>query len=482
MVVSQLASMNVLRRSASAVALLEKQMQLIVSCRRPKLRGTARCHSTIPSTIHDNHPVASEQEHIIILGGGIAGLSTCHYLLRQTQQCKSARITLIDKNDDALPTSSSKSTSYEQQMCEQMHRAIPSRRNGNVLCPSLTVPWTTRSLWKEVFWPGLKSYLSSDESIKPPSISFDWPSLIMDRNMWSFGTHFLLQKLLFGRPEHQSNKSILEYNMKCLDDPSDELVQSIEYGRCAIGTKRLDGSIKDGDSSGDIGLFCRGLLDKLVTNNEDRLTVISGEDALQFEVKGDELQGVTTMDREGNRITRDADKIVVAMGGNSTPLCNDIRVPCPVYPAKGHLVTVSSEIDYKYNITLDGGVGYAAPMANVDSEGRRLYRLSGFVDFNPSITADHDRIEALIEAARVHLPDSKMIDASACHRPISADDRPLIGPSARYHNLYMCTGFGSRGWSIGLGSGKVLASQILDTSCDIDIEPYLPSRFSLGWK
>ena len=144
---------------------------------------------------------------------------------------------------------------------------------------------------------------------------------------------------------------------------------------------------------------------------------------------------------------------------------------------KGHLVTVASKVDCRYNITLDGGVGYAAPMAYVDSEGRRLYRLSGFVDFSPSKETDHNRVEALLDAARVHLPDVEMIDSSACHRPFSADDRPMIGPSARYHNLYLCTGFGSRGWSIGLGAGNLLACQMLGLPCGIDPEPYLPSRF-----
>lgn len=182
---------------------------------------------------------------------------------------------------------------------------------------------------------------------------------------------------------------------------------------------------------------------------------------------------------QGDRRTREADKIVVALGSNSSSLCRDIGVPCPVYPVKGHLATVSSKFDHRHNLTLDGGLGYAAPMAHVDSRGRRLYRLSGFVDFTPTRDADHDRIEALLDATRSHLPDLEMIDASACHRPISADDRALIGPAGdEFPNLYLATGFGSRGWTIGLGSGKLLASQMLGMPCDIDPTPFLPSRFS----
>ncbi|KAL7553511.1 hypothetical protein ACHAWF_016803 [Thalassiosira exigua] len=410
-------------------------------------------------------------EHIIIIGGGIAGLSTARYVLQNTQlhSKRSVKVTLIDKNEDTStnnPPSPSNTTPYEQQVCEQLHFSIPSRRNGNVLCPSLTTPWTTRS-FREMF--------GFTASASPP-VSFHWQSMMLDKNMWSFGTHFLLQKLLLGRPEHQSNKTILEYNMTCLDDASDDLVQSIDYGRWALGTKQLDGSIKDMDSSGDIGLFCRGLLNKLRSYG-DRFVLISGEEATKVEVRGTMSQGVSSMDRNGNIITREADKVVVASGVNSSSLLASIDVPCPVYPAKGHLVTVASKIDCRYNLTLEGGIGFAAPMANVDSDGRRLYRLSGFVDFAPSVNPDHKRVEAQLNAARNHLPDLEMIDASACHRPISADDRPLIGPSVKYPNLYLCTGFGSRGWSIGLGSGKLLSSLLLGLPCEIDPAPYLPSRF-----
>ena len=124
-------------------------------------------------------------QRIIIIGGGIAGLSTARYLLHHTEHDKSATITLIDKNyvESSPGASSSIPSSYEEQMlCQQPHLSIPSRRNGNVLCPSLTVPWTTRSLWKETFLPGLKCLISSSES-SVPSITFEWSSLLMDRKM-----------------------------------------------------------------------------------------------------------------------------------------------------------------------------------------------------------------------------------------------------------------------------------------------------------
>jgi hypothetical protein len=88
--------------------------------------------------------------------------------------------------------------------------------------------------------------------------------------------------------------------MKCLDDPLDALVQSIEYGRCATGTQLVDGSIIAGDSSGDIGLFCVGLLNRLMNTSFDnggKLTMIPGEEASMLHVNDGVLRGVTTIDQ-----------------------------------------------------------------------------------------------------------------------------------------------------------------------------------------
>ncbi len=278
--------------------------------------------------------------------------------------------------------------------------------------------------------------------------------------------------------------------MRCLDDPSDSLVQSINYGRFAQGTRLVDGTVVEGDSSGDVGLFCRGLLNRLQIEYGDRFIVRSEESVESLVLDGCHDSGnneqqhhdsatisaAVTVDRNGIKSTIHADQFVIAMGNNSRLLCDSIHVPCPIYPVKGHLVTISSSDDLKYNVTLANGIGYAAPMDH-KVNGRRLYRLSGFVDFTSTKEPDDHRIEALVDAAKVHLKDVKVIDVSACHRPFSADDRPIIGSAAGFGNVYLCTGFGSRGWSIGLGSGSLLASLILGLPCNIDPEPYLPRRF-----
>ena len=449
--------------------------------------------AALQNTVSRGFSTAAEQHNIIILGGGIAGLSTARYLLRHTESHSNVKITLIDRNDIVDGINIQPSLSYAEQQSEYPHFCTPSRRNGNVLCPSLTIPWTTRSLFSEAIMPALKSFLFSPggtaNSVNRPAITFDWANIIFDRNIHSFAMHYFIQKWIRTAPKrYQCNKSILQYNMRCLDDPSDTLVQSINYGRFAKGTKLVDDTIVEGDSSGDVGLFCRGLLSKLNCEYSDRFAIRSGESIERLLLAKDRndrrndargIDAVVTIDKNGIKTKIKGDQFVVAMGNESRPLCDKIKVPCPIYPVKGHLVTISSSVDYVHNITLPGGIGYAAPMDH-KVRGRRLYRLSGFVDFTSDREPDQDRIDALIDLAKVYLDDVELIDASACHRPLSADDRPIIGPSPSFSNLHLVTGFGSRGWSVGLGSGSLLASLMLGLPCDIDPAPYLPSRFGTG--
>lgn len=129
----------------------------------------------------NSFPTHPKYNHITIVGGGIAGLSTARYLLHHDNRIN---VTIIDKFTE-IPNAKSYST-YDKQQIDLLHYNIPSRRNGNVLCPSLTVPWTTRSLWSEVFLPFLKSYFVKEKDlIRPQTISFDVPALLGDRSMVS---------------------------------------------------------------------------------------------------------------------------------------------------------------------------------------------------------------------------------------------------------------------------------------------------------
>ena len=62
-------------------------------------------------------------------------------------------------------------------------------------------------------------------------------------------------------------------------------------------------------------------------------------------------------------------------------------------------------------------------------------------------------------------------------RPVSVDGIPIIGQT-RLSNLYLNTGHFHLGWTLAVGSGKVLADTITSQPTEIDAEAYGPQRFS----
>jgi D-amino-acid dehydrogenase len=54
-------------------------------------------------------------------------------------------------------------------------------------------------------------------------------------------------------------------------------------------------------------------------------------------------------------------------------------------------------------------------------------------------------------------------------RPMTPDGTPIIGKTP-YDNLFLNTGHGTLGWTMGLGSGKIISSIISEKKPEIDIE------------
>jgi len=61
-------------------------------------------------------------------------------------------------------------------------------------------------------------------------------------------------------------------------------------------------------------------------------------------------------------------------------------------------------------------------------------------------------------------------------RPTTADGVPIMGGTS-IKNLYLNTGHGHLGWSLAMGSGKIVADIINGNAPDINAEPYALTRF-----
>ncbi|CAM5204238.1 D-amino-acid dehydrogenase OS=Castellaniella defragrans OX=75697 GN=HNR28_001967 PE=3 SV=1 [Castellaniella defragrans] len=166
-----------------------------------------------------------------------------------------------------------------------------------------------------------------------------------------------------------------------------------------------------------------------------------------------------------------ADAYVLALGSFTPMMTRPLGVSCPVYPAKGYSATFSIR-DAK-----------AAPRVSlVDHEARivtaRLgdrLRVAGTVEIgNYSRALNTARCNQLVERARALFPsalDFDNVQFWSGLRPATPSSVPLIGRT-RLRNLYLNTGHGPLGWTMGAGSGRALADLVSDRSPGVDF-PFL---------
>ena len=171
-----------------------------------------------------------------------------------------------------------------------------------------------------------------------------------------------------------------------------------------------------------------------------------------------------------------ANHYVVALGSYSPLYLRPLGIRIPVYPAKGYSVTLPVTNEAK-----------APTMAITDDTlklvhsrlGDRL-RVAGTAEFD-RYNADIDplRAEAVLRGAMALFPeagDEAEAQFWAGLRPLTPDGAPVIGATP-ISNLFLNTGHGTLGWTLGCGSGQVIADIIGGHAPEIDVEALGMERF-----
>ncbi len=88
-------------------------------------------------------------------------------------------------------------------------------------------------------------------------------------------------------------------------------------------------------------------------------------------------------------------------------------------------------------------------------------------------------LRALAPRLAPALADAPLLAAQVCHRPVTADHLPLIGPVPGRRNAYVATGHGPWGILNAPATGEALAELILDgTPRHVDLRPFDPARLA----
>ena len=162
-----------------------------------------------------------------------------------------------------------------------------------------------------------------------------------------------------------------------------------------------------------------------------------------------------------------ADRVVVALGCASHELLATLGLYAPVYPVKGYSLTVpivdearaplSTVMDetYKVAVTRLGSRIRVGGMAELAGHDLRL---------NPRRRETLELVTQGLFAGAGDLPAASFWTGL---RPMTPDGTPILGRAPGWDNLLVNTGHGTLGWTMACGSGKLLADLTLGRQPDI---------------
>jgi D-amino-acid dehydrogenase len=190
-------------------------------------------------------------------------------------------------------------------------------------------------------------------------------------------------------------------------------------------------------------------------------TFLWSSEAVALDTDATSVRSVEVRTPEGYRTLRARD-IIVCLGCYSAPFLRPYGVQLAIYPAKGYSVTIPTE---------GAEASHHAPVTSLtDDEHKLVYsnlggrlRVAGTAELSGySRHLNHRRCQAILANARALFPHAGNFAKATFWtglRPTTPSNVPYIGRT-HYRNLWLNTGHGTLGWTMGAGSGRRVVEMI----------------------
>lgn len=415
----------------------------------------------------------SNQKHICIIGGGIIGLSTAYYLLKDGH-----RVTIIDKGN--LTGGCSFGNAGMVVPSHFVPLAAPGmiskgiRWMFNSTSPFYVRPRFDMDLLK---W-GYQFYRNSNEkhversapalrdlSLLSKSLYTQWQSeLPFDFGYKERGLMMLYRSKDAEEEEretaHVANKLGIEAHILSATE-----VQNLEPD---VKVDVRGGVYFPGDTHLTPQVLVNGLIDFL---KSQKVEFITSAEVTDIQMKGRRIEGLTASGR-----TLSFDQYVLAAGSWSGLVAKKLNLNLPMQAGKGYSFTLG---DVPKNIRVPS-ILLEARVA-VTPMGNSL-RFGGTMEIG-GINHDinNNRVRGIVESIPRYYPEMKVdLPEKIWHglRPCSPDGLPFIGRTISHENLVVATGHSMLGITLGPGTGKVVSEVVLGKGTSVDIGMFLPERFS----
>jgi D-amino-acid dehydrogenase len=211
------------------------------------------------------------------------------------------------------------------------------------------------------------------------------------------------------------------------------------------------------DESGDAHLYTQKLA---AVCERMGATFLYGSEAVSIDADRvrSTVRSIDVRTPQGYR-TLQARDTVVCLGSYSAPFLRPYGVSLAIYPAKGYSVTIPTEGSNHAPVTSLTDDQYKLVYSNL---GGRL-RVAGTAELSGySHHLNYSRCRAILEHARKLVPRAGNFAKAAFWtglRPTTPSNIPYVGRT-RYRNLWLNTGHGTLGWTMGAGSGHRLMEMI----------------------
>lgn len=413
-------------------------------------------------------------EKVIIIGGGIIGLSSAFYL-----QKAGYAVTVVDSTD-------------MQQGC--------SYGNAGYVCPSHFVPLATPGIVKQ----GLKWMLNAKSPFYvQPRLNGDlisWGLQFMrsatrehvERSAVPLRDIALLSKQLYetwtqqhGMDFSYEPKGMLELfkTAGSLHHAEETLKEARRLGLEArlLNREELQ-AMEPGvevDALGALFFACDAQLypNKLMSSllawlRQHGVQLEGNQEVTGFVTEGGRIKGI----KAGNR-HYPADHVVLAAGVWSSGVARQLGLRIPMVGGRGYSVTFENA-PYKlhHSIILSEARVAISPM-----DGNKI-RFGGTMEIT-SLNAPPrmQRVQGMLESVKRYFPayDIPVPPAEKVwygYRPCSADGLPYIGNVKQYTNLTVATGHSMLGISLGAGTGKLVSELVQRVPASMDMTPFRPER------
>ncbi|WP_224484988.1 NAD(P)/FAD-dependent oxidoreductase [Robertkochia aurantiaca] len=414
------------------------------------------------------------QKKIVIIGGGIVGLSTAYFLNREGHQ-----VTVIDKGEInqgasfvnagyitpshiislAAPGMITKGLKwmfnssspfymkprldpefikwswafYKSSTPHKVERSIPVIKDFNLLSKEIYDQWHSSGELGDFQWErkGLLMLYQSDEV-------GDKEKQVAER-----AAHEGLEVRLLDKEQTQALEPDTEMNVK----------GAIHY--------ECDAHTTPGEIMGKLASYLE----------EKGVNLVKNETVTGMERSGKNITAVST----ANNLRFEADEFVLASGAWTQELASLTGVKLLVQAGKGYRINEPGIDSIHYPAVLMESKVALTPM-------KGFTRLAGTMEFSGiNHYIRKERVKAIADAIKRYYPELQisqeaMNKAECGLRPVTPDGLPYVGRPGKINNLVVAAGHAMMGWSLGPATGKLVSEIIDNKETPLFMEALHPER------